>query len=125
MRRAINLAVIEEGKLLLVKKNKTWIFPGGKPEPYENDLMCLNREFMQELSGTKIIVEKYYKSFIGKTPHSETDLEARVYFGKINGKFGNASAEISDRKFISDFENYNLSDITDKIVNSLKEDNYL
>jgi 8-oxo-dGTP pyrophosphatase MutT (NUDIX family) len=125
MRKAINLAVIENKKILLVKKNETWILPGGKPNyPEERDECVLFREFEEELPKTNIEILNYYKSFIGKTPYKGDELEAKVYFGRVNN-LGNPSSEISDVKYINYFSEYTLSDITIKIVNSLKRDNYL
>lgn len=125
MRKAVNLAVICEGEILLVRKKDVWILPGGKPKKEESNLDCLVREFKEELSGTKIIINSYYKPFVGETPYKKDNLKAEVYFGKIKEKLGKPSSEIRDRRFVSDFEKYNLSDITEKIINSLIEDNYL
>ncbi len=69
MRTAINAIFIKNNELLLVKKRKIWILPGGKPEIGENDLQCLCREIDEELSGTKIKNIKFYNKFEGKTPH--------------------------------------------------------
>ena len=125
MRKAINLAVIENKKMLLVKKNETWILPGGKPDyPEESDENVLFREFNEELPKTKIKILDYYKSFTGITPHKGDELETKVYFGEVSN-LGKPSSEINDVKYINDFYNYTLSNITIKIVKSLKEDNYL
>ena len=124
MRKAINLAVIDDNKLLLVRKRKTWILPGGKPEGNESDKECLIREIGEELSGTIFVVCDYYKSFKGETPYKKDMLEAVVYFGIIEC-LGIPFSEISEVRYINDFENYNLSDITRKIVDSLKLDRYL
>lgn len=125
MRKAINLAVIENKKILLVKKNETWILPGGKPNyPEESDEAVLFREFNEELPKTKIEILSYYNSFIGKTPHKGDELEAKVYFGRVSN-LGKPSSEINDLKYMNNFNEYILSDITIKIVNSLKRDNYL
>ncbi len=125
MRKAINLAVIEDKHLLLVKKDKTWILPGGKPEFGESPFACLLREFKEELPDSRVYIGNYYHSFIGKTPYRGDNLEAKVYFGGLLGLPGEPSSEISDVRFIKNFEKYNLSDITNKIINSLKKDNYL
>lgn len=123
MRRAINLAVISGSGLLLVRKKNAYILPGGKPEEGESDYEALERELSEELPGSEFKIEDYYGSFYGVTPYSGTGLEAEVYLGKIE-KLGKPSAEISEAKFVNDFENYNLSTITEKIVSSLKEDGY-
>ena len=38
MRTVINAAIIQDKKILLVKKKETWILPGGKPDGGESDL---------------------------------------------------------------------------------------
>lgn len=127
MRKAINAVIIENKKLLLVKKNLNWIFPGGKPETGETDLECLCREVAEELTGTKLKDIQHYGDFIGKTPHKEDLLKAKAYFANIDGMVYPVREKdsISEMKWVNDFHNYNLSNITLKIVNSLKEDKYI
>ena len=127
MRIAISAVIIEDGNLLLVRKKNSWILPGGKTEADESDLQCLSRELGEELSGTKIYNEKFYGSFKGRTPHRGDVLEARVYFADINGELRGVrnGDSISESAWARDFANYNLSDITSKIVDSLKNDGCL
>jgi 8-oxo-dGTP diphosphatase len=119
MRRAINLAVCEDEKILIVRKRNVWILPGGKPEEGEGDLECLEREIMEEL-GTGMIMWTLYGSFTGKTPHKNDILEAIVYLGDFR-----PSREISEARFVNNPYDYNLSDITKEIIDSLKKDNYI
>lgn len=127
MRTAINAAIIKSGKILLVRKNQTWILPGGKPESKENDLECLCREISEELSGTKIQNIGYYNEFKGKTPHKGDIIKSRVYFADIKGELYDVpeNDSVSECKWINDFYNYNLSKSTAKIIKSLKKYNYL
>lgn len=125
MRTAINAAIIEDNKILLVRKNKTWILPGGKPEGNESDIECLCRECKEELSDTLIKDIVYYDKFQGRTPHKGDILEARVYFAKINGKLNNSSMEINGCEWTDNPYDYILSEITSKIIESLKKDGYL
>lgn len=124
MLKAICLVVIEDGKLLLVKKNETWIIPGGKLESGESDKDCLIREFKEELPLLEIEVGEYFDLIKGITPHSKKEIEVKIYFGNVEGKL-KPSSEINDVKFINDFENYNISDITKKVIKFLKENNHL
>ena len=123
MRRAINAAVINDKKILLVNKKEVWILPGGKPEENESDLDCLSREVKEEL-GAGLDSIKYYGEFEGITPHKKDTLGAIVYFADIIGK-PKASAEINSCEWAKDASRYKLSDITSKIINSLRKDNYL
>jgi len=124
MRTAISLIVLTSEGLLLTKKKKTWILPGGKPKEGESDKDCLIRKFKEELPDSKISITNYYRNFTGRTPYKKDLLENVVYFGTLTGSI-KPSNEISKAKYITDFEDYNLSDITQKVVNSLKENKYL
>ena len=48
MNKAIRLVVIEDKKLLLVRKRDSWILPGGKPNEDEGGLECLLREIKRK-----------------------------------------------------------------------------
>ncbi len=125
MRAAVNAAIIDYGKLLLVKKKDVWILPGGKPEKGEDDFQCLEREVSEELSGTILENFVYYGEFTGKTPHKGDFLTARVYFADIKGTLYNPSSEISDYAWAENPIAFNLSDITYKIVSSLVNDGFI
>jgi ADP-ribose pyrophosphatase YjhB (NUDIX family) len=125
MRLAINAAIIQEGEILLIKKEKTWILPGGKPRAEESDITCLCREVDEELSGTQIDNIRYYNDFKGITPHKGDVLRAKVYFADIKGVLRSPSSEIIEHAWVSDSSKYNVSDITSKILESLKEKGYL
>lgn len=49
--RKVGLALVEGGRILLVRKrgSKTYILPGGKPEAGEDDVRALVRELDEEL----------------------------------------------------------------------------
>jgi 8-oxo-dGTP diphosphatase len=125
MRMVINAAIIQDGELLLVRKKNTWILPGGKPEIGETDLECLCRETREELSGLELKNFRFYKEFEGVTPHKGDVLKAKVYFADINSSFSKASAEIVAAELTKKPEEYNLSDITRKVVDSLRRDHYI
>jgi len=125
MRLAIDAAVIRDGRILLVRKKQSWILPGGKPELNESDVECLCREIREELSGTQLDNIRYYGDFEGVTPYTGDILRVKVYFADIKGELCPPSAEISEYAWVNNPSKYNLSDITSKIVNSLKDDKYL
>jgi|TARA_Y100000310_G_scaffold107162_2_gene105610 ADP-ribose pyrophosphatase YjhB (NUDIX family) len=121
--KVITLAVITEGKLLLVKKLDSWIIPGGKIKSGESHGECLVRELREELQ-TEIVIRDFYGRFEGITPISKRQACVSVYFGTINGVI-NPSAEISDARLIRNFRDYNLAEISKKIVESFKSNGYL
>jgi 8-oxo-dGTP diphosphatase len=124
MRKAINVVIIENGCILLVQKRKTWILPGGKPEIGESDIQCLLREISEELPRMTLHNLKYFGAFSGITPHQRDELIAEVYFADANGE-AVPSAEINAVKWTDSPEEENLSDITQKIVFSLRNNGYL
>ncbi|MBU3958115.1 MAG: NUDIX domain-containing protein [Nanoarchaeota archaeon] len=125
MRTAIGAAIIDEEKILLVRKRQSWILPGGKPKPDESDIECLCREVSEELSGTQIDNIRYYGGFEGRTPHTGDILRVKVYFADIKGELYQSAAEIAAYGWINNPSRYKLSDITSKIVDSLTRDEYL
>jgi len=124
MRKAINAVVIKEGSILLVRKKETWILPGGKPEAGESDTQCLLREIKEELPQLNIRDLKYFDAFVGTAPHKGDELRAEVYFAKADGEIS-PSAEINKAEWVEKPEEYNLSDITRKIVAALFQGGYL
>lgn len=120
MRKAINVAIIRDGCILLVRKRETWILPGGKPKVDESKLQCLFREIQEELPQLNLQNIRYFGAFTGITPHKSDMLCAEVYLADADGEI-TPSAEINAAKWIKDPEEYNLSDITRKIVLSLRQ----
>ncbi len=125
MRKAVGAVIIDNGKLLLVRKKQSWILPGGKPNHNESDIECLCREVSEELSGTQLSNIKYYNDFSGRTPNTGDILMARVYFAEIKGKLYPPAAEILEYSWVKDTSKYNLSEITSKIIDSLIIEGYL
>ncbi len=124
MRKAIGIAVIKNGSILLVKKQETWILPGGKSEIDETDTECILREISEELPFLVVQNLIFFGTFNGITPHSKKNRDAKVYFADVEGDI-TPSAEISEAKWIKNTERYNLSDITQKIVLSLRQNGHL
>jgi len=125
MRTGNYAAIIQERKILLVKKKESWILPGGKPEKGESNIECLVREVGEELSGTQLENIRSYGLFEGRTPHKRDILIARAYLADIKGELGKPSNEISAAEWADNPGKYNLSDITSKIVDSLRKEHHL
>ena len=126
MRTAISAAIINENKeLLLVNKRGTRILPWWKPDEEEGELDCLEREVDEELNWAKLENIQYYNSVIWTTPHKGDLLEAKVYIADLMTENLCASAELSEAKYTKEFDNYKLSDITQKIITLLQNDGKL
>ena len=110
--------------MLVVRKDGSWLLPGGKPETGESDLECLCREVHEELSKTKLKNIRYYGEFIGKT-HVGEEFKTKVYLADIDGKLGKPSGEIIASVWINDINNYIFSNMNSMVIGSLINENYL
>ena len=124
MRETVNAAIIRNGRILLVRKEESWLLPGGKPNIGESDIGCLCREVQEELSGTVLKDVRYYGAFTGET-HMREMFRIRVYLADIVGNLNRPSAEISEYQWVDDPGKYNLSDVTSKAIISLINEGYL
>ncbi|MBV7522580.1 NUDIX domain-containing protein [Ensifer sp. ENS12] len=85
----VGLAVISEGKILLVRKRggEHLILPGGKPEGDEEDIEALEREIWEELG---CCVERDSLSYSGcfsdqAAGLNDTFVSVRLYIGVLTG----------------------------------------
>lgn len=124
MRKAIDAAIIKNGCILLVRKKKVWILPGGKPETGESDVQTLFREVREELPQLVLQNPEYFGTFVGITPHKGDELQVEVYLAEADGNI-TSSAEVNKAEWVKTPEEYNLSDITRKIVLSLRQNGHL
>ncbi len=124
MRREINAVIIRNGCILLVRRKKTWILPGGKPKTKESDIECLSRELKEKLQISLKNLRRLGDEFIGITPHKGDTIYLRVYLAEIEGKII-PSAEIEVVQWTITPENYRISDITKKVICFLRRNGYL
>jgi ADP-ribose pyrophosphatase YjhB (NUDIX family) len=117
--------VIRNKRLLVVKKKNTFILPGGKPGARESDDQCLEREFAEELSGTKIKVDLFYRMFRGISPNKKEAIDVRCYFVNILGSLGEPSAEIKESFWANTSNRLSYSEVTRKAIDSLHRDGYI
>jgi 8-oxo-dGTP diphosphatase len=122
MRKAVSLICIRDKSLLIVCDDDrlTWTVPGGKPEANETDVACLQREVREELSTTVSEI-RFYKRFEGVSPHRGDHIEVYCYLGNIESE-PSPSSEITDVAWDKDFLGKEISDVTLKIINSLRQD---
>src|SRR3989338_5184202 len=122
MRKAVSLICIRDGSLLIVCDDDrlTWTVPGGKPELDETDIACLQREVREELSTT-ICDMVFYKHFEGVSPHQGDCIEVNCYFGNIETE-PSPHSEITAVSWDRDFIGKKISDVTLKIIDSIRQD---
>jgi 8-oxo-dGTP pyrophosphatase MutT (NUDIX family) len=125
----INALIIREGRLLLVKKKDVWILPGGKLEKGESDLKCLKRELKEELSSSiQLVSSVFLKKFRGgRAPHSGYEVLVKAYLSEITGT---PSADgrydsVNEIAWVNNFQEYDLSETTEKIIVFLQKNNIL
>ncbi|MBU2595217.1 NUDIX domain-containing protein [Patescibacteria group bacterium] len=126
MTRVLGLAAIHNGHLLICRKIDTWILPGGKTEENEDDLACLERELDEEMPGLRSTLPPLNRlqllgSFRGTTPHSGKQAEVIVYLGETTSMPVLTSREILEAVWTDSPEEFELSEITRKIVQHLRQ----
>jgi 8-oxo-dGTP pyrophosphatase MutT (NUDIX family) len=89
-------AIVRDQSLLLTRKRgtTTFISPGGKPMPGEDNLDCLAREVREELD-VAIQESSYIGMFRGVAAFENTPIEMHVYLTDISGE-PRASTEIEE-----------------------------
>jgi len=116
---------LDDENVLLVKKtnNIGWNLPGGKPKPGESDRDCLSREIKEEFSGTRIKNLRHYH-----TAHLDSDQERftlRAYLVTAVGEVGPHSGEVQQSAWVNEVHNYALGDLTLRVINELRREEYL
>lgn len=126
MREVIAMIAIRKSRILLVRKEKVWILPGGKPQGGESDIQCLKRELGEELPQLQVSGFRFYRAFTGIAPHKGDTIKVRTYFANVSGEV-TPGAEINATAWVNTKEmpEYKLSDATQKIVDSIKTEGYL
>jgi 8-oxo-dGTP pyrophosphatase MutT (NUDIX family) len=84
----IGAAIIENGKLLIVKEAgwEKYGVPGGKPEPGESDYDCLKRELMEELAVSINGIFNYIGTFQDRAMNEPETIQIKLYRIGIENK---------------------------------------
>ncbi|MBQ7413786.1 MAG: (deoxy)nucleoside triphosphate pyrophosphohydrolase [Alphaproteobacteria bacterium] len=118
--------VVHNGKILIAQRKKTmkqgglWEFPGGKIEPGETPVQCIQREFMEEL-GMTVHVGKYLNE-MNYTYQGLDDFHFDTYWGTCDNP---TPAKLDAHEQIawvsqSELDNYEFCPADKPLVKELK-----
>ncbi|MCP3464832.1 MULTISPECIES: NUDIX hydrolase [unclassified Bradyrhizobium] len=98
MAKSSKLVAAKKGRVLLVRRrrDKRWMFPGGRRRANESDRKCLRREIGEELPKLKLGSLKLWKEVKGKNRRSGRKMSDAIFLAK--NAFG--QLKIGDKKEI-------------------------
>jgi len=98
MAKASKLVAIKRGKVLLVRRrrDRLWMFPGGRKRPRESDKDCLRREMKEELPKLRLGRVTLWKEVKAKNRRSGRKMSDAIYVAKG----ANGPLKIGDKKEI-------------------------
>jgi 8-oxo-dGTP diphosphatase len=98
MAKSSKLVATRRGRVLLVRRrrDKLWMFPGGRKRANETEKQCLRREIKEELPKLKMGRVKLWKEVIKKNRRSGRKMSDAIFIA--NRAFG--ELEIGDRQEI-------------------------
>ncbi|MCK1723009.1 NUDIX hydrolase [Bradyrhizobium sp. 141] len=98
MAKSSKLVVAKKGRVLLVRRrrDRLWMFPGGRKRAGESERKCLRREIREELPKLKLGPVKLWKEVKAKNRRSGRKMSDAIFLAK------NASGplKIGDKKEI-------------------------
>lgn len=98
MRRASKLVAAKKGRVLLVRRrrDKRWMFPGGRNHDGESQRKCLHREIEEELPKLKLGPLKLWKAVKRKNRKTGQRMSDAVFLTKK----ASGQLKIGDKKEI-------------------------
>ena len=98
MAKSSKLIAVKGGKVLLVrrKRDRLWMFPGGRKRTHESEKDCLRREIKEELPKLKLGRVRLWKEVKAKNRRSGRKMSDAIYVArKASGQL-----KIGDKKEI-------------------------
>jgi ADP-ribose pyrophosphatase YjhB (NUDIX family) len=98
MAKSSKLVAAKKGRVLLVRRrrDKLWMFPGGRKRVGESDRKCLRREIGEELPKLKLGPLKLWKEVKGKNRRSGRKMSDAIFLAKMAA----GQLKIGDKKEI-------------------------
>ncbi|MCK1739545.1 NUDIX hydrolase [Bradyrhizobium sp. 139] len=84
MAKSSKLVVARNGRVLLVRRrrDKRWMFPGGRKRAGESERKCLHREIMEELPKLRLGELRLWKEVNGKNRRSGRRMSDAIFLSK-------------------------------------------
>ncbi|UPK30964.1 NUDIX hydrolase [Bradyrhizobium sp. 195] len=84
MAKSSKLVVARKGRVLLVRRrrDKRWMFPGGRRRAGESERKCLHREIMEELPKLRFGELRLWKEVNGKNRRSGRRMSDAIFLSK-------------------------------------------
>jgi len=84
MAKSSKLVVARKGRVLLVRRrrDKRWMFPGGRRRAGESERKCLHREIMEELPKLRLGELRLWKEVSGKNRRSGRRMSDAIFLSK-------------------------------------------
>jgi 8-oxo-dGTP diphosphatase len=81
MAKSSKLVAVRRGKVLLVRRrrDRRWMFPGGRKRARENEKDCLRREIREELPKLKLGHVRLWKEVKAKNRHSGRKMSDAIF----------------------------------------------
>jgi 8-oxo-dGTP diphosphatase len=84
MAKSSKLVAVKHGRVLLVRRrrDRLWMFPGGRKRGRETEKDCLRREIREELPKIKLGSLKLWKEVKAKNPKSGRKMSDAIFIAK-------------------------------------------
>ena len=81
MAKSSKLVAIKRGRVLLVRRrrDRLWMFPGGRKRARESDKSCLRREIKEELPKLRLGRVRLWKEVKSKNRHSGRKMSDAIF----------------------------------------------
>ncbi|HLG82501.1 MAG TPA: NUDIX hydrolase [Bradyrhizobium sp.] len=89
MAKSSKLVAVKGGRVLLVRRrrDRRWMFPGGRKRTSESDKQCLHREIREELPNLKLGRLKLWKEVKKRNRLSGRKMSDAIFIaGKVSGE---------------------------------------